>query len=227
MTEQILAEILKKAHEDWQDDAGDPRLNAWEYQAKVVIARLAVADQGQKDQTGLVARITDYLTGGGLFNPEMAMHERVRDLLIDCREALRAGGSPARSVPIDIEDFDVWQDEHHHVTADKQTYQMLRDIAVNFANSQLKLRASDPQKGQGWDELKDESRCAVCAWPLAESAEKGCVRGNCSQRPFPEVFYDLDRANREYGNKLGVPARSPARSPAPPSVPAGPQEEKK
>ena len=34
-------------------------------------------------------RITDYLAGGGLFNPEMAIHDRVRDLLIDCREALR------------------------------------------------------------------------------------------------------------------------------------------
>ena len=36
----------------------------------------------------LTQRITDYLTGGGLFNPEMANHEAVRDLLIDCREAL-------------------------------------------------------------------------------------------------------------------------------------------
>ena len=38
---------------------------------------------------------------------------------------------------IDIEDFDAWQDEHRHITADKQTYQMLRDIAVNFANAMM------------------------------------------------------------------------------------------
>lgn len=44
---------------------------------------------------------------------------------------------------IDIEDFDAWQDEFHHVTADKQTYQMLRDIAVNFANAMLKKAAKD------------------------------------------------------------------------------------
>jgi len=44
---------------------------------------------------------------------------------------------------LDIEDFDVWQDEHHHVTADKQTYQMLRDIAVNFANAMLDKSAFD------------------------------------------------------------------------------------
>jgi hypothetical protein len=34
-------------------------------------------------------RITKYLTDGGLFNPELADHEAVRDLLIDCRAELR------------------------------------------------------------------------------------------------------------------------------------------
>jgi hypothetical protein len=33
-------------------------------------------------------RIAAYLSGGGLFNPELANHEAVRDLLIDCRAAL-------------------------------------------------------------------------------------------------------------------------------------------
>ena len=33
-------------------------------------------------------RITDYLTLGGLFNPELADHLAVRDLLIECREVL-------------------------------------------------------------------------------------------------------------------------------------------
>jgi hypothetical protein len=36
----------------------------------------------------LIQRITNYLSGGGLFNPEMANHEAVRDLLIDCRDEL-------------------------------------------------------------------------------------------------------------------------------------------
>lgn len=39
---------------------------------------------------GLLARITSYLSGGGLFNPELASHKAVRDLLIDCRDALAA-----------------------------------------------------------------------------------------------------------------------------------------
>jgi hypothetical protein len=33
-------------------------------------------------------RITDYLSMGGLFNPELANHIAVRDLLIECRELL-------------------------------------------------------------------------------------------------------------------------------------------
>ena len=36
----------------------------------------------------LVTRITDYLAMGGLFNPELADHVAVRDLLMECRELL-------------------------------------------------------------------------------------------------------------------------------------------
>ena len=44
----------------------------------------------------LTERITGYLTGGGLFNPEMANHDAVRDLLIDCRAALtRQAAAPS------------------------------------------------------------------------------------------------------------------------------------
>ena len=36
----------------------------------------------------LVDRVTAYLAGGGLFNPELASHENVRDLLIGCRDTI-------------------------------------------------------------------------------------------------------------------------------------------
>lgn len=36
----------------------------------------------------LTDRITAYLAMGGLFNPELANHLAVRDLLIECREVL-------------------------------------------------------------------------------------------------------------------------------------------
>lgn len=34
-------------------------------------------------------RISSYLGNGGLFNPEMMEHDKVRDLLIDCRAEIR------------------------------------------------------------------------------------------------------------------------------------------
>lgn len=42
----------------------------------------------EPSEAEVTERITAYLTGGGLFNPEAANHDAVRDLLIDCRAAL-------------------------------------------------------------------------------------------------------------------------------------------
>jgi hypothetical protein len=49
----------------------------------------------------LTSRITAYLSGGGLFNPELALHDAVRDLLIDCRDALSAPTWPTKVVPVE------------------------------------------------------------------------------------------------------------------------------
>jgi hypothetical protein len=38
----------------------------------------------------LVERITQYLGAGGLFNPEAMEHDKVRDLLLDCRDRITA-----------------------------------------------------------------------------------------------------------------------------------------
>ena len=45
--------------------------------------------------------------------------------------------------------------------------------------------------------VDDASRCAVCGWPLAETAEEGCIRGCCSYRPRPSSLYAPERAKRE------------------------------
>lgn len=49
---------------------------------------------------------------------------------------------------------------------------------------------------------RDANRCAVCGWHLADIPSKGCVRGNCSLRPFPDHFYDPARAKAEYSPYL-------------------------
>jgi hypothetical protein len=47
-------------------------------------------------------RITAYLSGGGLFNPELANHEAVRDLLIECRDAFKAQPSGDEWKPLEL-----------------------------------------------------------------------------------------------------------------------------
>ena len=46
------------------------------------------------DPRTLEQRINEYLCNGGLFNPELMQPMAVRDLLIDCRQALLATPSP-------------------------------------------------------------------------------------------------------------------------------------
>ena len=47
----------------------------------------------------LVERIADYLTSGGLFNPELMDPMAVRDLLLECRDALQAARAAAPAEP--------------------------------------------------------------------------------------------------------------------------------
>jgi len=42
----------------------------------------------------LVGRIREYLSNGGLFNPELMDHEKVRDLLMDVLEHLSSEKKP-------------------------------------------------------------------------------------------------------------------------------------
>jgi len=53
----------------------------------------------------------------------------------------------------------------------------------------------------------DLSRCAICGWPLAATISEGCVRGNCSMRPFPkaEQYYSPTRATQERSKGFGKP----------------------
>ena len=54
-------------------------------------ARISKLERYEKGNRELCKRITEYLCVGGLFNPEAMEHNKVRDLLIDCREALKGG----------------------------------------------------------------------------------------------------------------------------------------
>lgn len=56
-------------------------------------------------------KITEYLTAGGLFNPEEMDHDKVRDLLIECRDKLTQPLIDLTPKEItDIEDEIDWSD---------------------------------------------------------------------------------------------------------------------
>lgn len=48
----------------------------------------AIQDLSNERTRELCDRITGYLSMGGLFNPELADHDTVRDLLRECRKVL-------------------------------------------------------------------------------------------------------------------------------------------
>jgi hypothetical protein len=56
----------------------------------------------------------------------------------------------------------------------------------------------------------DPNRCAICGWTLAVTAREGCVRGNCSLRPFPKNFYAPERADQEYNGHFSRAAERQA-----------------
>lgn len=69
------------------DDDPDRALAAWNRRA--ARSQPSALTEGDK----LPERIAAYLSMGGLWNPELADHVAVRDLLIECRAILSAAGS--------------------------------------------------------------------------------------------------------------------------------------
>jgi len=58
----------------------------------------------------LINRITYHLSSGGLFNPELADHLAVRNLLMECREAL----AQRTWVGLTDEEMDAIYEQHHN-----------------------------------------------------------------------------------------------------------------
>jgi hypothetical protein len=54
----------------------------------------------------------------------------------------------------------------------------------------------------------DETRCAVCGWPLGDEPAQ-CRRGDCSFRPRPERLFDAARAAAE-ARRSFTPSAPPA-----------------
>lgn len=79
-------------------------------------------------RTDLSDRITEYLNNGGLFNPEMMDHEKVRDLLMDCREVFLTYPR-IQNMEATAQNGDVWTGES------QDGFWLYRDKAGNIYES--------------------------------------------------------------------------------------------
>lgn len=118
----------------------------------------------------LVVRITGYLSGGGLFNPELAIHDRVRDLLIDCRTALTPPAEVEFPNGYKIGDK-VWVKDTVKGLARSEP-SVLTENGVWVNSDKIRRAASEPAAcqrcGLGIDHDGD-GNCGVCAkWSDAE-----------------------------------------------------------
>ena len=85
MTDDELSRLL--------DEYADAALTRRSIPIRFKAARAAILShfdrrkegEGGEDAERLSARITEYLSAGGLWNPECMDHDKVRRLLIDCR----------------------------------------------------------------------------------------------------------------------------------------------
>lgn len=116
--------------------------------------------QSEKLKAALSARITNYLRNGGLFNPEHMEHNKVRDLLIDCRVVL-ASPSPAPSEPL----REAAQAFINHVTENGAL-----DDAVPFAGDCIGLASWVGGCGECMDLFEKMRRAALDSTKASEPA---------------------------------------------------------
>lgn len=54
------------------------------------------------------------------------------------------------------------------------------------AGRKLDALVAEKVMGRKWD----EARCRICGWPIVDNQMKGCVKDNCSMRPYPDRHAD-------------------------------------
>ena len=115
------------------------------------------------DPKVLAARITEYLALGGLFNPELMDSDRVRDMLIDCRDYLAALSSPEQgSEAVSAPPSTRWQDSGKVKAAQRGLdAAIVREIGAwdhDLFDKEVYPSPHDRARGQ---RLRDEARQAV------------------------------------------------------------------
>jgi len=102
-----------------------------------------------------------------------------------------------------------------HSKKPHKMYDMIEEMTAPFPALRKKVELFATETRDGWTSVGweigsdvyefrthlnprvENDRCAICGWPLADSQEKGCLRGDCSHRPRPDIIYDSYRARLE------------------------------
>lgn len=99
----------------------------------------------------ITERITEYLSVGGLFNPEMMNHDKVRDILIDCRDALTELLSNAEGEvstgDLASKALEEFEKNHNPFYPDEMKWSRTSLLHLCIYAVKSGLQASQPQKG--------------------------------------------------------------------------------
>ena len=109
----------------------------------------------------LGARITAYLSGGGVFNPELANHDAVRDLIIDCRKELAAMS-------------ELYAKEGHAKMVLMEEISAAQ-AAIAEKGREIKELKIDVEAAYKWYEAEQSARCAVQAEAFAAFGNNGML----------------------------------------------------
>jgi len=66
-----------------------------------------MTDMTENATPSIIDRINGYLTMGGFFNPELANHDRVRDLIIDCRTELASAKEEVSALKVERDEYKI------------------------------------------------------------------------------------------------------------------------
>ena len=120
----------------------------------------------------LVVQITLYLSNGGLFNPELANHVAVRDLLIQCKEAL----AQPQQEPVA---WGVFEGNLHDMFFSPSEAQEMADLKGTHAEVRP-LYTTPPQRT--WVGLTQEEKHAIRYSHMTSAEFIECIEAKLKER---------------------------------------------
>jgi hypothetical protein len=81
--------------------------------------------------TDILDRIQNYLGSGGLFNPELMEHDKVRDLIRDCREEI----TQLREIAFDV----AMMDSNDYTEHDEALFEDAKSLADKWFENKQQL----------------------------------------------------------------------------------------